>query len=93
MVFLHTIIVILVALFSTKVILNSKEISLRLLDIYVKNAEKTQKGGGLLSNIYVYNPKYWKTKFIRFIFRTMVIFFAILMPFIAYAVLFGPVSI
>lgn len=62
-------------------------------NLYVRQAEGQQAKGGWGAYLPMYNPEKWKTPFMTFMFKAIVVFLGIWLMIVAYPIVFGAIEL
>ena len=92
MVILKALISLAIAGAGIAVLMHVNMLARALQNLYVCQAERQQAKGGWGAYLPMYNPETWKTPFMTFMFKAMVVFLGIWLMIVAYPVVFGAIE-
>ena len=75
------------------VLMYVKMLARALQNLYVRQAERQQAKGGWGAYLPMYNLETWKTPFMTFMFKAMVVFLGIWLMIVAYPIVFGAIEL
>ena len=93
MVILKALISLAIAGAGIAVLMHVTMLARALQNLYIRQAERQQAKGGWGAYLPVYNPETWKTPFMTFMFKAMVVFLGIWLIIVAYPIVFGPIEL